>query len=169
MPQSSAIPAFDSAAPGLRPWWSPTGPLQPADQRCTHDTGERQFVAMQAVCRRSGGIASDDDVLLLLRRCSDQPLSKLARWIVSRHVVSFKWHARTWLPMFQFDPVDMSLRPGVAAVIRELSDVFDDWELMAWFTSPNEWLRDMAPVDAIAASPAAVFDAARADRFIAGG
>ena len=129
-----------------------------------------QFVSLEAACRRSGGIVSADEVVLMLRNCgSNQPLSKLARWIVARDVMSFEWRATTWLPLFQFERGDMSLRPGVSAVVCELSDVFDVWELMAWFTSPNTWLCDMAPADLVAIRPAAVLEAARADRFISRG
>jgi hypothetical protein len=105
----------------------------------------------------------------MLRQCSDQPLSRLARWIVARDVVSFKCEGTTWLPLFQFDEAALSVLPAVTAVIQELADVFDDWELAAWFALPNNWLRGRAPVDALAGYPSEVREAARADRFIARG
>jgi hypothetical protein len=63
----------------------------------------------------------------------------------------------------------MTLPPEVAAVVRELSGEFDEWELASWFTSPNTWLGNMTPVAALTALPAAVREAARVDRFIARG
>jgi hypothetical protein len=124
---------------------------------------------MEAAYRACGGIASGEQVALLLRRCHEQPLSRLARWIVAREVVSFDGAGMTWLPLFQFEPASMSVRPEVAAVIRELAQVFDDGELAAWFVRPSDWLRGAAPVDALAVCPSAVRDAARADRFVVRG
>jgi len=124
---------------------------------------------MEAAYRRSGGIASGDDVALMLRQCSNQPLSRLARWVAAREVVSFQWLGAIWLPLFQFDWTATSVRPDVTSVIGELAEVFDDWELAAWFALPNTWLRGRTPVDALATCPSAVREAARADRFIARG
>jgi hypothetical protein len=124
---------------------------------------------MEAAYRRCGGIASGDELAVMLRRWSEQPLSRLGRWIVAREVVSFDCHGTTWLPLFQFEQVSMSLRPEVTVVIEELSDVFDDWELADWFVVPNAWLDGMTPVDALAACPSSLREAARADRFIARG
>ena len=124
---------------------------------------------MEAAYRPIGGIASGDDLALLLRPSSEQPISRLARWIVARHVVSFHCGGTTWLPLFQFERAPMRVRPDVQAVIREISDVFDDWELAAWFALPNAWLKSRTPVEALLVHPSAVREAARADRFIAHG
>jgi len=124
---------------------------------------------MEAAYRRSGGIARGNDVVLMLRQCSSQPMSRLARWIVARDVVSFKCHGTTWLPLFQFGGATLSVLPAVSAVIQELADVFDDWELAAWFAQANTWLRGRAPVEALLDYPCEVREAARADRFIARG
>jgi acyl-CoA synthetase (AMP-forming)/AMP-acid ligase II len=119
--------------------------------------------------RRAGGLVSSDEVALLLRRRTAQPISLLARWIVARNVVSFEWQLQTLVPLFQFDLSDMSLRCGTAEVIEELSGAFDDWDLARWFAQPNSWLRNAAPVDVIDADQPAVMQAARADRYIARG
>ena len=128
---------------------------------------DRQFLEMEQAFRATGGLVSGDELARRLRRHADQPISTLARWIVERRALSFAWQTRTLLPMFQFDLSDMTLRPTVTAVARELKDVFDDWDLVLWFARPNVWLSDSAPVDLIAADAPAVLDAARADRFIA--
>ena len=143
--------------------------IAPGDAEVTHSSCGRNFGTMEAAYRRSGGIASDGDVVLMLRQCSDQPLSRLARWIVARDVVSFNCHGTTWLPLFQFDGAALSVLPTVTAVIQELADVFDDWELAAWFALPNTWLQGRTPVDALIGRPSAVREAARADPFIARG
>ncbi len=129
----------------------------------------RHFVEMEAAYRLYGGIASDSEVIDMLRQCSDQPMSRLARWIVARDVVSFDCQGTTWLPLFQFEGELLSVRPAVTSAIQELADVFDDWELATWFALPNTWLQGTTPVEAITICPFAVREAARADRFIARG
>jgi hypothetical protein len=119
--------------------------------------------------RRTGGLVNCDEAALLLRRHREQPISVLARWIVARAVVSFSWQSQTLLPLFQFDLCDMSLRHGAAEVIGELSGVFDNLDLAAWFTEPNAWLANAAPVDALETDQPAVLQAARADRFVVRG
>ena len=128
---------------------------------------DRQFLAMQGAYARTGGLAFGDDVAQLLRRRSEQPISTLAHWIVARTIVTFEWRSQTLIPLFQFDPLDMSRRAGTVEVIRELSDIFDDWELASWFAQPNVWLDDATPVDAIRDDQPRVLQAARVDRFIA--
>ena len=126
-------------------------------------------MSMLQVYHRTGGLASSDDVLLLMRRRTLQPISLLARWIVAQRVVSFEWQSQKMLPLFQFDLADMSVRSEVSAVLDELSGTFDDWGLATWFAEPNSWLQDAAPVDMIDFDRAAVLSAARADRYIARG
>ena len=132
-------------------------------------TEDRQFIMMEAAYLRTGGLVSGDEAARILRRHSSQPISQLARWIVERTIVSFYWNSRTLVPLFQFDRSDMSMRAGTSAVVRELHDVFDDWDLATWFAQPNSWLNDAVPVDVIEHDQPAVVDAARADRFIARG
>ena len=119
--------------------------------------------------RRTGGLVSGAEVELLLRRHATQPLSLLARWIVTRRLVSYPWQSDILVPLFQFDRRDMSLRPETVQVVAELADTFDDWELAAWFAQPNSWLQDAAPVEVIDVDQPAVLQAARADRFVARG
>ena len=128
-----------------------------------------QFTSLVNGFRRTGGLASSDEVLCWLRPHVDQPISVLARWIVTRQAVSLEWQGCTLLPVFQFDREDMSLRAGPREVAIELRGAFDDWDVASWFSQPNSWLSGVAPVDLIATDQAAVLQAARADRFIARG
>ena len=161
-PEAAGAPQMPASAPSLSLVWN-RGRLQ-VDGRAS------QVAALEAVWLRSGGLASADQMVRLLRANDlDQPLSRLARWIVAREVVSYEWKGETWLPLFQFNRVEMSLRPEVGAVIRELSGVFDDWDLASWFTAPNTWLGGLTPIDAISTLPQAVKEAARVDRFVACG
>ncbi|NNU41989.1 hypothetical protein [Ramlibacter montanisoli] len=128
---------------------------------------EREYREMEQALRASGGLAGTDHVTGLLAARTDQPISRLARWIVAHEVVSFEWKAGTMLPLFQFDLAGMTLRPEVTAAIRELEAVLNDWEICLWFARPNAWLGDAAPVDCIGVDARALHDAARADRYLA--
>lgn len=140
-----------------------------ARERTPGRLAEHQYLAMARGYAPSGGIAGCDEMVGLLRCCFDQPISVLARWIVGRAVVCFEWRATTVLPIFQFDISDMTIRPQVSEVLRELRDTFDDREVAQWFALPNDWLGGRAPVDMLRTDPAAVLDTARADRYIARG
>lgn len=133
------------------------------------DLADRQVHAMLAGYRKSGGVADGDAVASLLRLRFDQPMSLLARWIVSRQVVSFTWRGQTQLPLFQFELDRMAVRESVRTVVAELSMAFDDWDLASWFAQPNSWLGGAVPADAIEHDLDSVLHAARADRFVAMG
>ena len=123
--------------------------------------------ALVQIYQRMGGLVSCDHAAALLGRHHEQPISRLARWIVAREVVTFSWQSATLIPLFQFDASDMTLRGAASAVIAELSGALDDFELAAWFARPNCWLGGAAPVAMIETDQLAVIRAARADRYIA--
>ena len=130
---------------------------------------DRQFLEMDAAFRSSGGLLCGDSLATLMRGRLEQPVSVIARWIVERRAVSFEWQARTMLPVFQFDFTNSTLRDSIVEVVKELRDVFDDWDLALWFAQSNACLGGAAPVDVIHADPKAVLATARVDRFIARG
>lgn len=121
------------------------------------------------VFERHGGVASVEEVALLMRLHCDQPVSQLARWIVGSKIVHFVDQSQTWVPLFQFDLDDMSIRPAVITLLGELSPVMENDELAAWFVTRNEWLSDAAPIEMMEADIQAVLDPARADRFVTRG
>ena len=108
-----------------------------------------------------------NELAALVQPHSEQAVSKVARWIVSRRALSFSWEGQALLPLFQFEGPGIRLCEGMARVLPELADVFDSWELSRWFANPNAWLGDIAPADLVATRPDLVHDAARVDRFIA--
>lgn len=119
-----------------------------------------EFAAMDSAFNRSGGLLQGDVLTLSLRKFRDQPISTLARWIVNRTLVSFTWRSQTLVPLFQFDPADMSPRQEVEDVVRELSGALSDWEIAVWFARPNALLAGAAPVDMIGSDPMSVRRAA---------
>jgi len=146
----------------------PTLSLRPPASAWPADADARASEFMHAFSR-TGVLVSGEDMTLLLRRRTSQPISMLARWIVERRVVSFAWRGEYLVPMFQFEGVYMTVRRSVSAVLAELNGAFDDWDLATWFALPNSWLHDEAPVDVLPCDPHSVLQAARADRFIACG
>lgn len=130
------------------------------------DERDALFVEMLRAYRRSGGLAREAEILDRSAEC------RSPGWRVDSTngtIICFEWAQRFWLPWFQFDPADMSLRPGPARVIAELSPIFDGWEMASWFAKTNLWIADAKPIDLVDECLAAVLGAARADRFIAAG
>ncbi|HXD06942.1 MAG TPA: hypothetical protein VN680_12885 [Burkholderiaceae bacterium] len=128
---------------------------------------DQQLATMTRVYARHGGLFSSDTVARLMRQSTEQPISRLAHWMVERTVVQIGWRAQTLLPLFQFVPHEMTLRPQVAQIVRELSDAYDDWDVAWWFANSNVFLDGALPVDVLERDAQAVLNAARADRFIA--
>ncbi|MDM0022283.1 hypothetical protein [Variovorax saccharolyticus] len=153
--QPFAIPPFQRST---RP--SPCIPalLQPAEVT--------QYRQMEAAFRASGGIVSADEVVSMLNRHTDQPISQLARWIVDHRVLSFQWRSGTKLPLFQFDLPSMVPRSRVVAVISELVPALSDWEVCLWLVTPNAWLAEAKPFEELDQNASAVIDAARAERYL---
>jgi len=127
------------------------------------------FTALLDAYRSTGGAARGEEVARLLEGHHQGDYLGLARRIVAREVFGFKWRSSLWMPMFQFDPHDLSVRSELRQVLAELSCAFDGWELAAWFVEGNTWLAGRRPVDTLYTDLPAVRDAARADRFIAAG
>jgi hypothetical protein len=125
-----------------------------------------QFVDMLNAFRCSGGLARAPEVAARFQLYGGRDVSPLVGWIKKREVICIDWQFRQWLPLFQFNPVGLTLRAGVSAVLVELVGVYDDWELASWFAKPNPWLADGVPADMMAVAAPQVLNAARAERFL---
>ncbi|HXD07517.1 MAG TPA: hypothetical protein VN680_15810 [Burkholderiaceae bacterium] len=130
---------------------------------------DRQFATMRNAYARTGGLLHADAMTRLMRRHHERPLPMLARWIISREVVSMSYGGQTLIPLFQFEMPSVTPHPNLLPVLQELRPAFDEWELATWFASESEWLGGHAPVDVFATCLPCVLEAARADRFIAKG
>jgi hypothetical protein len=131
--------------------------------RCLEDASddclERSFLA-------SGGVATAEEVSLLLRRHCEQPLSQLARWIVGRSVIHFERNGQMLLPLFQFNVDDMSLLPAVPSTLAHLDPTLDANETARWFVTPNAELDGDQPVRRMASDAESVIAAARAHQLV---
>lgn len=133
-------------------------------------SGRKSFEAMIAAYTNCGGTARADDLaLLLLDEQHKVDFVSLAKRLVSGDVFSFQWQDQFWVPMFQFNRHDMSVKQEVHRVVRELDGVLDNWTLAWWFTEPHARLKGRRPVDLVDRQFSAVLGAARADRLVAGG
>lgn len=140
-------------------------PAQWAQERSADD----QFIAMLGSYRCSGGLARAQEVLALFKRRCGSDLATLARWIVKGKVISFEWQSELWLPLFQFNRIDMTPQAGLGQVLAELTSVYDAWGLANWFSQPNPWLAERTPAETLLLDATSVLHAARSDRFIAAG
>jgi hypothetical protein len=127
------------------------------------------FDALRCAYLAFGGLARGDDVARLLEDRARGDFVSLARLIASRRIFGLEWQDTFWIPMFQFDLGDLSVRRCMKPVLDELASAFDGWRLAAWFVEPNDWLKECRPIDLIVIDPDEVAQAARADRFVAAG
>lgn len=121
------------------------------------DANDALFVDMLRAYRRSGCLASEAEVLGRTTEC------RALGWRVDSTcgtIICFEWEQRFWLPWFQLDPADMSLRPGPARVTAELAPILDGWAMATWFAKPNPRLGDALSIDLIDDCLASVIGAA---------
>ena len=135
------------------------------------DPCDQDFAALRTAYRASGGIARGDDLARLLDEHHSGDFVSLAMSILEGELFAFQWQQTFWVPMFQFDLRDLSVKPNPNArrVLTELAGEFDGWALALWFAQPNHWLHGARPVDVLNANLSEVLQAARTDRFIAAG
>ena len=78
-------------------------------------------------------------------------------------MICFDWQSRMWLPLFQFNRLDMRPQAGLRGVLEALTQRLSPWALAQWFAQPNPWLADQSPCDALGQDPPAVLRAACAE------
>ncbi len=144
---------------GIAPEPAPAFGVQP---------GSEGFRALRQACRATGGIARGDDLAQRLEDCRRIDFISLARLIARRDIFAFEWQGSLWVPMFQFDPHDLSIRLAPQRVTAQLHAVRDGWTLATWFARPNGWLQGRRPLDLLDSQPDLVVRAARVDSFVAG-
>jgi hypothetical protein len=147
--------------------WRSLGPSI-GQSKADRDEEEQQrnmrFVNLLNAFRDSGGLARANEVASQFQRRSEQHISVLGGWLLKRQAIAFEWHSKLWIPLFQFNPADMSLRSGLSEILAELVVVYNDWDLANWFAKPNAWLSDGLPANALAVAAPQVLWAARAER-----
>lgn len=116
---------------------------------------------MRASYRASGGLARARDLALMLEEGRRSYLMSLEKLIASGTVFGFDWRGSFWVPMFQFELADLSLKPGPRLVSAELAPALDGWLKALWFVRPCGGLAARKPIEVMESNHAAVLDAAR--------
>jgi hypothetical protein len=127
------------------------------------------FSALLSAYRSTGGTARGADLARLLEHYRPCDFVSLSRLIALGALFGFEWRATLWIPMFQFDLRDLSMKEAPRQVLQELGRNFDDWTRAAWFVTRSSWLGGQRPVDLLTSRLPEVLDAARADRFVING
>lgn len=125
---------------------------------------EQAFDAMRLAFQASGGIAVAQHMARLMEDRGRSYFMSLEKLIAAGAVFGFAWQHSFWLPMFQFDPLKLSVQPSSRAVLAELITEFDGWGLALWFAGTNKALNDSRPVDLLDSNLPAVVSAARSER-----
>lgn len=113
----------------------------------------RGFATLLSDCRRTGGTARSK---VLARLPEDHGLGNfvgLAGRIEAKEVFSFKWIGTRWLPTFQFDLRDLSIKPSAVQALSELGCIFDGWARVAWFAKPKCGLAHRRAADVLGCGP----------------
>jgi hypothetical protein len=125
---------------------------------------QAQFVSMSNAFAPHGGMVFVDELVCSMRARVEQPISVMARRIVSREVIAIEWQHTMLVPMFQFDENSMNPRPACREILAELSEVMDDWTIALWFATCNPLLDGVPPVDMLSPGWNKALQAARAAR-----
>lgn len=122
---------------------------------------DKGFALLLGAYIGSGGTAEGDALGETLKYQQRGDHASLARLLVARKVFGFHWRDSMWIPLFQFDRLDWSARPGLQQVLLALGSHLDGWDLATWFADANVRLGGRRPVEAFDFDPLAVLDAAR--------
>ena len=107
----------------------------------------RGFIALLEAFRATGGTVPGEIVGRLLEEHEVGNAISLAKLIYTGQVFGFEWRASLWIPMFQFDADDLSLKAGAQRVRAELPSLWSGWTLASWFAGPNARLDGRSPAD----------------------
>lgn len=127
------------------------------------------FNFIQDRYRSSGGIANANELAYRQFGGKVGDMDALAKLILVGEIFSFEWQGNFWIPLFQFNPNELTSRHCVRQILGELTSVFDGWTLAIWFVQTNLWLEHKKPIDLLDSSLSSVLNAARADRYVAVG
>lgn len=122
------------------------------------------FVGLLHAFFDTGGTLDSAALDRLLKACWRGQAEGLSGLLASRQVFGFEWRDALWIPMFQFNSDDLSVRPGSQRVRDELPVLWSGWNQACWFASPNVWLGGRTPVEMIDAAPQDIEGAARSWR-----
>ncbi len=146
-----------------------TQPLERSDVILSSLPSDEGFISMLDKYRPTGGIAKAAELTQRQLNGKYADMNALAKLILVGDIFSFEWQGNFWIPLFQFNPKELTSRQCVRQVLGELTHVFDGWTLAVWFIQTNAWLKNRRPIDLLEDGLPGVLHAARADRYVAVG
>jgi len=121
----------------------------------------RGFIALLEAFRATGGAAPGEIVGRLLDEHQVGQAVSLAKLIDTGQAFGFEWRASLWIPMFQFEAADLSLKLSAQQVRAELPSLWSGWTVASWFATALAQLGGRCPADLLDADLDAVMRAAR--------
>ena len=131
--------------------------LAPRARPGTADGPSPRWSAMAEAFADTGGWVSGSELADLISQRGrqddgssvSQPVSLVARWIVSGDVISVSTPWGDMLPLFQFDLQRAAIRHEVTMVCAELRGTLAGADLALWFVTPNGELQGEKPALAL--------------------
>jgi hypothetical protein len=105
------------------------------------------------------GLLSSGDVAELAGSTASNRAATANRWSSGHKVFTVDVDGTQRFPAFQFDESGKP-RPVIADLLAAVGDRLTGWELALWFTSSNDWLGELRPVDVLDSDPELVVEAA---------
>ena len=118
------------------------------------------FVGMLLAYRTSGGILNGEELSHLLNEYRQIDHLNLTVLFASDSLFHFSWRNNVWVPMFQFELSQLSIRPECRLIFKALKKSMDDWSATSWMVNPNTLLDKKLPIDLIEFEFASVLSAA---------
>jgi hypothetical protein len=107
----------------------------------------RGFIALLEGFRSTGGTAPGEIVGRLLEEHQVANAVSLAKLVYTDQVFGFEWRAKLWIPMFQFDAENLSLKATAQRVRSALPSPWHGWILASWFATPSAALDGCSPAN----------------------
>lgn len=139
----------------------------PCNRPCS---AKHRMAGMRMAFAASGGLRSVGELAQGTDLRSRSRFTHIARWIATREIIGFMWHAEPWVPMFQFEAGPrMQPRRSLQPLFEILVPLYDAWTMANWFARPNQYLSGHRPVDEYTGNLSGVMDVAHLEHFIATG
>lgn len=121
----------------------------------------RGFITLLEAFRATGGTAPAPILAHLLDQHQASTVVSLAKLVYSGKNFCFQWRGNDWIPMFQFNSYDLTLKADAQQVRKDLPSSLMGWALAYWFATPNQCLDGQSPANVLDADVKSVLRAAQ--------
>lgn len=119
------------------------------------------FIAFLEAFRATGGTAPAPILANLLEQHQVGTSVSLAKLVYSGKIFCFQWRGNDWIPMFQFNACDLTLKANAQQIRKELPSSLMGWARAFWFATPNPCLDGQSPANVLDADIKSVLRAAQ--------